>query len=227
VAQPVQQPAQQSQNNVDANLIAELKAEVAALRAEHRMAQPQYPQPMYAPQPQYLPQPAQGGDVNAELRARLAEERAKSAEERLFRSTEERAMLAEDRLLRGGYPISQLNYQPANLPAIQNAAGNNAGAAPSYNSDVLCAVIASMVRNLASSPALPQEPKKIETPQIIEAESQPVAVNTPTMYPPDAVITTTTTVDTTNRGKVINGGDRGDESLFDIDGFYDKFDESK
>jgi len=58
--------------------------------------------------------------------------------------------------------------------------------------------------------------------QLTESSS-PTAVETPTVYPPDAVITTTTTVDTTKPKPDVS---RDSERNFDIDGFYDKFDGS-
>ena len=212
--QPMQ-PQYQQQNNNETAALMELKAEMAAMRAEQRMVQMQMQyrqQPAPAPAPQYS-QPAQT-DVNAEVRARLAEERAKTAEEQLYRSAEQRAAIAEDRLLRGAYTAQPMSQ--ANVPAISNGAAAD-------NAEVLGAVLASMVRNLASNNVVQQE-KISEITQVIEAESQPVVANTPTVYPPDAVITTTTTVDTTNKRSV---GDRREETIFDTDGFYDQFDGNK
>ena len=57
---------------------------------------------------------------------------------------------------------------------------------------------------------------------VIQTETAPVTQ--PAVYPPDAVITTTTTVDTTkNQVKSQSRGESERDRFFDIDGFYDKF----
>ncbi|MDE5943533.1 MAG: hypothetical protein K2H30_04920, partial [Clostridia bacterium] len=55
-------------------------------------------------------------------------------------------------------------------------------------------------------------------PQNVEESTQ----SSPAQYPSDAVITTTTTVDTTKAKPVARN--RNEDSNFDIDGFYDNAD---
>ncbi|MDE7182253.1 MAG: hypothetical protein K2O41_04375, partial [Clostridia bacterium] len=76
------------------------------------------------------------------------------------------------------------------------------------------------LKNIAEPKA--NENKSMEQ-RVVEVEP-PVAVNTPTVYPPDAVVTTTTRVDTT---KAQQPRSRDDGRLFDVDGFYDTFDGNK
>ncbi len=126
---------------------------------------------------------------------------------------------------------AQNGYQNSRLPA-----GEQQPALPDNDvnmfAEKLGILMASMMRSMGVK-AMPLPEIKPDSTQVIEAESQPVAVNTPTMYPPDAVITTTTTVDTTTHGRDVDGGERGEgrarreEDIFDIDGFYDKFDDKK
>ncbi|MDE7306565.1 MAG: hypothetical protein K2N33_04170, partial [Clostridia bacterium] len=187
--------------------------------------QPQYmpqPQPQYIPmpmpQPQYMmPQQQSSGSLS-----RLEEEfKAMRAEQRSDTKLENEMLKLRLDMSRG--MSNQYGYVQNNqLPAGQQSNVSNGDV--NLFAEKLGILMASMMRNMGVK-AMPV-PEKIE-PQVIEAESQSGAVNTPTMYPPDAVITTTTTVDTTNRGKSINGSDRGEDPIFDIDGFYDKFDESK
>ena len=86
--------------------------------------------------------------------------------------------------------------------------------------------MAAMMRNMGIGNAeLPQASKPAELPQVTE-ESKNLASAS---YPPDAVITTTTTVDTTKKGvdsNTVKSEQLNDGRLFDIDGFYDNF-ESK
>ena len=77
--------------------------------------------------------------------------------------------------------------------------------------DMMGALVAATLRNmangeLAATQSVPELPQKTET-------AAPSA-----KYPSDAVITTTTTVDTTKNGAI-----RRDDN-FDIDGFYDPLD---
>ncbi|MDE7182024.1 MAG: P35 family lipoprotein [Clostridia bacterium] len=264
---PVQQPQHQvqyvqQQPTVDPNALARIEAELAALRAENRanqhnnnsmpMAQPmmmpvqqpmmQMPMPMMQ-QPTYGPMPSYGGngggDINQEIRARLAEERARTAEDRLFRTTEQRAILAEDRLARGGnnqMPVQQPMYMQAQ-PVMQQPAPQpvqtvyvptpQVQQANNGNADAFGAVLASMFKTLTDNNVKLEKKSAQEVTQVIETESQPTAVNAPTVYPPDAVVTTTTTVDTTKNKAQPRAVRSDDGRLFDIDGFYDTFEGNK
>ncbi|MDE7265359.1 MAG: hypothetical protein K2N52_03710, partial [Clostridia bacterium] len=216
-----------------------------AAQAQTQMMQLPQPQMSMPPMPQYAKQPMQSDFVKmfyeseifrlrqelqsrggssgspsnedarlllAEERARtaesrLAEERARAVEEKSYRSMEERAMLAEERYIRGGGAVPA----PINQP-VQSQ---------SYNSDInpnfIGAIIASALRNSGVSPAASAQINA--EPQVVEEKTIP---STPTMYPSDAVITTTTTVDTT-KGKPVSRT-RAQNENFDVDGFYDNAD---
>ncbi len=105
--------------------------------------------------------------------------------------------------------------QQVPVAAQANAAEGNFSAAD------VGAIVASMMKSMGG-----RKPREQKT--VIEAETQPVASTTPTVYPPDAVITTTTMVDTTKKPNQSQRITREDDGrLFDIDGFYDTFDENK
>ncbi|MDE6613362.1 MAG: hypothetical protein K2K28_02280, partial [Clostridia bacterium] len=257
--QQAQQPVYMHQPTADPNALARIEAELAALRAENRhnnsmpMAQPmmmpmqqpmmQMPMQMQSYGPMQSYGGGQGGDVNQEIRARLAEERARTAEDRLFRTTEQRAILAEDRLARGGnaqMPMQQPAYmqqpvmpqqphvQPVYLPSAPTAAQVQQPVNNGTDADKFGAVLASMFKSLTdNSNVKPEKKTAQEVTQVIEAESQPTAVNAPTVYPPDAVVTTTTTIDTTKNKAQPRAVRSDDGRLFDIDGFYDTFEGNK
>ncbi len=220
--QQIQQPQYVQQPVADPNALARIEAEIAAMRAEHRMQQqPQYmpqamPMPMQMQMPMYggqqyaQPQSAGGGMSEAEMRARIAEDR-------MFRSAEQRAIIAEERL-RGSSGSSNITVQPTYTPAEDIQRTANSG--KENNADMFGAVLASMFRSL--SEGKPQ--KKPEALPVVQTESDNVSINTPTVYPPDAVITTTTTVDTTKPKPEVS---RDNDRNFDIDGFYDTFDPNK
>lgn len=88
----------------------------------------------------------------------------------------------------------------------------------SANADTFGAVLASMFKSLTDSN---REIKPEQATRQIEAESKLVSVNKPVVYPADAVVTTTTTVDTTKSSPQRIQRDTN----FDIDGFYEAFDE--
>lgn len=140
--------------------------------------------------------------------SRLAEERARAAEEKSYRSMEERAMLAEERYVRGGGLPAPAN-QNVQSPALFNG---------DMNPDFIGAVIASALRNSGIAPAALTTAQNTDEPQTVEEKTVPA---TPTMYPSDAVITTTTTVDTTKSKPITRS--RDEEANFDVDGFYDTF----
>ncbi|MDE6597344.1 MAG: hypothetical protein K2K60_01730 [Clostridia bacterium] len=206
VQQPAQQPAPQP-------------AQQPQYAQSQYQQQPQsMPQPQFMPQPQYMPQPQADNGALARLEEEFRSMRAEQRSDTKLENEMLKLRLDMNQNMQG----NRYGYNPNQLPAGQQPALSDSD----INSfaEKLGILMASMMRNMGvkSMPA----PEKNE-PQVIEAESQPVAVNTPTIYPPDAVITTTTRVDTTSRAKPVSGGDRGDDSIFDIDGFYDKFDESK
>ncbi|MDE7264671.1 MAG: hypothetical protein K2N52_00150, partial [Clostridia bacterium] len=86
---------------------------------------------------------------------------------------------------------------------------------PELTPEFLGAVIASAMR---SNGVLPQTAPVAELPQQI---SENASVNCE--YPPDAVITTTTTVDTTTKPQPRRTERGAKDEFMDVDGFYDKF----
>ncbi|MDE5943395.1 MAG: hypothetical protein K2H30_04220, partial [Clostridia bacterium] len=238
--QPVQQPVQQQPQyqQTDNSVLAEIRAELAEIKARQNMnaSYSQPPMQMPMPMPQYMPMqmPMQmpmpqlqnggssGGYEDARLmlaeerartaESRLAEERARAAEEKSYRSMEERAMLAEERFVRGGGTTPAVQQLPAQTMPVNQAA--QMPVEMSANPDFIGAVIASALRNSGVSPA-----PVAAIPQSVEESVQPATVSA--HYPSDAVITTTTTVDTTKGKPVMR--QREEDTNFDVDGFYDKF----
>ena len=201
---PVQQPAQQQQQPVMAApaqmtgdvamALAKIEAELVQLRANQN-----------APQSGYMPAAGGAGDYHS----MYAEERARAAEARLLeeririeeraRAAEQRAMLAEERYWRGGMQGGG-NAIPAEVVVALLQAVNQGGNAVPVN-----------------IPTVPAPAPIAELPQQT-AENTSV----PCEYPPDAVITTTTTVDTTKAKPIMR--QREENGNFDIDGFYDNAD---
>ena len=115
-------------------------------------------------------------------------------------------------------PVAQQGQAPVviQLPAQSET---KHGADSNFSAETVGAIMASMMKNMGGEK--PKEPKTV-----IEAESQPTVSNIPTVYPPDAVITTTTMVDTTKKPQTQRIS-REDNQNFDIDGFYDAFEDNK
>ena len=188
--------------------------------------QPQTPvqQPMQAMQ-----QPVQTGGGSSfeslilEERLRAAEERARYAEERIARAAEERARYAEERTLRAAEERARLAEEQLMRSAYMNripAAGG--GENGSVSLDALGALVLAALKNYAGGEQ-PEQIAPAEQPQMIEASSQ--ISNVPTVYPPDAVITTTTTVDTTQKPLRRERGESDVSGFSDLDGFYDTYTE--
>ncbi|MDE7452812.1 MAG: hypothetical protein K2N22_00200 [Clostridia bacterium] len=241
--QPVQQPVQQVVDNTNNELLKEMRQQMAELRADNKATQaqlqamqnsqnnqampahqpmqyPMYPQYQQMPMmPQYpqMPMQSYGGDptlarLEAQLNAMQAEQRARyDAEQRI----ELAAMRAEQH-------VDRDSRHSVDLAAMrEHINGHNYNRIPDYSQqsynqqpnsmDMMGALVAATLRNmangeLAATQSVPELPQKTET-------ATPAA-----KYPSDAVITTTTTVDTTKNGAI-----RRDEN-FDIDGFYDPLD---
>ncbi|MDE6105296.1 MAG: hypothetical protein K2G38_06430, partial [Clostridia bacterium] len=234
---------QQQQMPVAQPMVMPMQQPMMQMPMQMPMQQPMMPMMQ---QPSYGPMPSYGGNgnadsgalarVEAQLNALQAQQRAKDeAEHRAemsamraeMKATKEAEQTAEfaalrNQMLYGGSSNSN-NTQPAlnAIPVIQaqpQQANNN-----NPNSmDMLGALVVAALKNIAEPKA--SENKVVEQ-RIVEAEP-PVAVNTPTVYPPDAVVTTTTRVDTT-KPQPQQTRSRDDGRLFDVDGFYDTFDGNK
>ncbi|MDE6104793.1 MAG: hypothetical protein K2G38_03795 [Clostridia bacterium] len=232
VAQPMMMPMQQPMMQMPMQM------------QQPMMQMPMMQQPSYGPMPQQMP--AYGGSadngalarVEAQLNALQAQQRAKDeAEHRAemsamraeMKATKEAEQTAEFAALRNQmlYGHNGANNAQSAQPALnaipviqaqpQQANNNNPN-----SMDMLGALVVAALKNIAEPKA--NESKAIEQ-RIVEAEP-PVAVNTPTVYPPDAVVTTTTRVDTT-KPQPQQTRSRDDGRLFDVDGFYDTFDGNK
>ena len=200
---PPQQPYYLPQPMPDMNsaaMFAKIEAELAEIKARQNMGATGYPQMPMMPAPNY----GGGNDagITALVQAQLAE----------MRAGQNAALNTQMELLKLQLGNGKKEETTKSVQGIDSA-------------EAFGTALATMVRNLASSQPV-QEPKN-ELPQKTE-ESAPTTVNTPTVYPPDAVITTTTTVDTTKAGEKPERITRGnDNTIFDIDGFYDTFEENK
>ncbi len=228
MAQPVHQVMPtQVVDNTNSELLKEVRQQMAELRAENKATQeklaamqtqqPAMPAPMMPMQqyPMYQqPMMPQYGDptlarLEAQLNAMQAEQRARyDAEQRI----ELAAMRAESH-------VDRDSRHSVDLAAMREHFNGKMGYTnlPDYSQpnsiEALGAIVAAALKNMANGEtAATQVP---ELPQ--KAEQEPVA-----KYPSDAVITTTTTVDTTKNGAIRRS--RDEEENFDIDGFYDPLD---
>ncbi len=194
-----------------------------------QMPQP-VPQPQYVQQPVYGPMPQSGGDLaelKAEIRALKAEQNAK----------EFASMKSEFESMKMRMNIPQAQAQmPIQAPAAQMPApaqgyaqypATAQYAPPAQQLDdadmsQLAELIAITWRKAKTLQSAPAADKRTESRQVIQTETAPVTQ--PAVYPPDAVITTTTTVDTTKNSIKSQSKDESErDRFFDIDGFYDKF----
>ena len=196
---------------------------------QQQMPQP-VPQPQYVQQPVYGPMPQSGGDLaelKAEIRALKAEQNAK----------EFASMKSEFESMKMRMNIPQAQAQmPIQAPAAQMPApaqgyaqypATAQYAPPAQQLDdadmsQLAELIAITWRKAKTLQSAPVADKRTESRQVVQAETAPVTQ--PAVYPPDAVITTTTTVDTTKNSIKTQSKDESErDRFFDIDGFYDKF----
>ena len=108
------------------------------------------------------------------------------------------------------------------FPQIQQQAGVNSD--DSALAEKFGIMMAAMMRSIgatAQAASVPQIKEEAQ-PQVVQTETAPAPQ--PAVYPPDAVITTTTTVDTTKNSIKSQSKDESErDRFFDIDGFYDKF----
>ena len=188
---------------------------------------PQMPQPYYPQQPMMQQMPMQGGgadsSIMALMQAQLAEMRAEKNSDK-----DVAALKTELEIMKLKLEQSNRQQQPQYfVPSTETKSGQ---AIPNaIPMDMFGAMMFAAFKKFTDGNA-EQKPVKNELPQKTE-ESAPTTVSTPTVYPPDAVITTTTTVDTTKTSATAKQPQRvsrgNDNTIFDIDGFYDTFEENK
>ena len=189
--------------------------------------QPQYQQPAMAQpamqMPMQMAQQSAGDPELRELKSEIANMRAEQRAERELAAMRKEMELGFAKFRNEMQSNSTMYYHAPQSPMMQNNPQFNA--AEGNNADMLGAVLASMVRNLASGQPMPL--KRQDYMEIAQNKEESVAaIAPPTVYPPDAVITTTTMVDTTKKKAQRLTRDKKDE-MFDIDGFYDSFEENK
>ena len=238
--QPPQMPHYPQQQPVNYNELEEIKKQLRKLNAKVSRGQgfggQQFAAPMQMPMmPMQMPMSAQAypqypyggsGDGLTELKSELA---AMRAEQHATRDAEIKAgqdlinakMQTEFTKLRVPGYISQsapIGYDGAISPAqFVQAAQQPAAPQTGIPAETVVAML-----NAVMNGKLPAEKPQYEPVQVVEAETSPVTQ--PTVYPPDAVITTTTTVDTTkNQIKSQSREESERDRFFDIDGFYDKY----
>jgi F0F1-type ATP synthase membrane subunit b/b' len=188
----------------------------------------QYPQQANVASRQYAPQPTADGGAIARIEAEIAAMRAEHRTEREFA-----AMRAEQRADRELNAI-KTELEISKLRAEQRGYSSSQSDKSSFeqslnNPDMLmigqlAVAIWKSMKEGASLPSLQQQPAEQPDQTVKEEVSQPVSA----AYPPDAVITTTTTVDTTRSAKTnLRGRDnqRDAAGFADIDGFYDSYEE--
>ncbi|MDE5943588.1 MAG: hypothetical protein K2H30_05200, partial [Clostridia bacterium] len=239
--QPVQQ-VQQPVQAVDNGALARIEAEIAQINlkiANQQFAQPQYmPVPMQQQmQPQYMPIPMQqqmpmmpmqaGGGTSGEFSELRADVRSMREEQRSDREVAalKKEMELEFAKMRadGVYGKSPTQIALPTNHSDGQELSQNGQPMQANSAEVMGAIMAAFVKNMSANSYISPT---TEPAQEQQTDAQPTIANAATNYPSDAVITTTTTVDTTKKG---NGREKnGDDGrLFDIDGFYDTFDGNK
>ncbi|MDE7454155.1 MAG: hypothetical protein K2N22_07085 [Clostridia bacterium] len=237
------QPVQQVVDNTNNELLKEMRQQMAELRADNKATQAQLqamqnnhnaqsmptPQPMQMPMqqampapmyPQYPMMPQYGGNdlamarMEAQLNAMQAEQRARYDAEQRIELAAMRAESHVDRDSRHSVDLAAMR-EHINGHNYNRIPDYSQPAQPAYNQpnsmDMMGALVAATLRNMANG-------EIAVTQSVPELPQKTGAVAQSAKYPSDAVITTTTTVDTTKNGAI-----RRDEN-FDIDGFYDPLD---
>jgi len=197
-----------------------------AMAAQQPMPQQMQPMQYSAPVAQSAPVQAVSADALTALKAEIEKLREEARTEReTAKAVAEAERRAEEKAERR---ISELKMQGeferlrAGLFGFTpTAQGENVSKSAELLSSALVSALNKMLSDARAAEA------KAEVPQVVKTES-PVVLSSPTVYPPDAVITTTTTVDTTKSKPtepVSRDSDR--DRSFDVDGFYDNFDVDK
>lgn len=212
--QPTAQPYYAPQGGDLNAVMAKLETEFAKLRAEQAMsAYQQHPQYSQYPQyPQYPSVSAQNGagglDIGTYMLMRLESDMQQLRSERGNNNGQPVYMPLQSALAATQPPVAALP-QPAQQPAQNDTAA------------ITAAAVAAAVAAVTAQQKPEKEVRTVET-----ETTKSVTVDTPTAYPPDAVVTTTTTVDTTKKAPqtATRSLKRDEGKMFDIDGFYDAFD---
>ncbi len=191
------------------------QAQQQQMPQQQQMQPMQQQQPQYPQYPQYMPQQQYGDPVMINELARL-----KAENEMRLKVELERARAEAER----AKAEAEIARRSGMTPQYFNAQGLKDGEQGSIPMDVLGALVVSALKNMAGNGGLP----KLEEPKpVLSQSTDETVISTPTVYPPDAVITTTTTVDTTKGKPAKENISRDGERSFDIDGFYDTFDVDK
>jgi len=213
--QPQQQPVQQQMPQQMPMQMPQMMQmpQYIPVSMQMPMQMPQYPQNNFGPQPGY----GGGGNNDGGAISRLENAfMSMRAEQRTDAKLENELLKLRLDMKDGNSPAPrQPVYEQPTAAPNANANGNNAQLAEQFGM-----MMAAMMKSMGVTPKAKEEPKPVLTESTL-----PTAVETPTVYPPDAVITTTTTVDTTK--PKIEPVSRDTERNFDIDGFYDSFDPNK
>ncbi|MDE7453357.1 MAG: trichohyalin-plectin-homology domain domain-containing protein [Clostridia bacterium] len=178
-----------------------------------QMQQQAMPTPMQVqmPQPQMQSYPQMQG-YDGGMMARVMEELAAIRAEQKNKTEAELAnakLLVEFERLRG----DMKQYGGMNMNGMQN------GAIPA---NVVIALLEAVKNGNVAPISINTAPAPVaEIPQNVEEST---AISTPTMYPADAVITTTTTVDTTKKTDSATIRREREDTFADVDGFYDSID---
>ncbi len=217
-------------------------AGMASMAMQAMPTQPQTQQPAQQAMPAQTMQAPADGSVLAEIKAELAEIKARqnmgagyqqaaafandpvaAAELIRLKAENEAHMRAELERARSEAERARMEAELARVRAESRYAyppqqfdGNALGGDMQKIGALAVAIWQSMNKT-----AEPAEVKAPEVPQITEESASASA-----MYPPDAVITTTTTVDTTQKPlRRERGESSGNPEFSDLDGFYDAYNE--
>ncbi|MDE7265377.1 MAG: hypothetical protein K2N52_03800, partial [Clostridia bacterium] len=197
----------------DNSAMVRLEMELAELRAKLATAQ-QIGQPVHSVQPvQQMPMQYSNDPVAAAELIRLKAENEAYLRAELERSRSETERARAEAEIAKARAESSRNYMPQ-FDAMRFGANGDM--------EKISALAAAIWRGINTVQS-PVEIRHAEVPQIAEESTQ----NSHAQYPSDAVITTTTTVDTT---KPLHGSKRDKRAqtersdFADVDGFYDNAD---
>ncbi|MDE6868939.1 MAG: hypothetical protein K2J83_07365 [Clostridia bacterium] len=209
--QPVQTAHQSQPQTVqyasDSSALAEIRAELAEIRARQNAVAGYAQPPMQQTPMQYMNDPVAAAELirlkaenEAHLRAEL--ERSRSETERARAEAEIAKVRAEN---------SRFAPFAPQYDAMKFGIGNDM--------EKIGALAVAIWKSMNSAQS-PVELKSADLPQIAEESASVQTAHA--VYPPDSVVTTTTTVDTTKGKPIVRK--RDEDGNFDIDGFYDNAD---
>ncbi|MDE6104292.1 MAG: hypothetical protein K2G38_01210, partial [Clostridia bacterium] len=204
--------------------------------------QPQMQQPQQMPQPQMqqypqqqqMPQQMPMMPMQMPMQQQMPQQSSSSGDNSMMMALMQ-AQLAEMRAQQNAALKTEIEVLKSKLDGRQDSAYHPAEHNPDKDKQGISAELLGDAIIFAISKVVAGKQAAAESePKLIESES--VSLNAPTVYPPDAVVTTTTTVDTTSRQKTSTNSKNASRAQsrrdnrdlpFDIDGFYDAFDENK